>query len=65
MHVWLFYGYLSYSLIRRQRWSDYNTNVLEYDYFEHAWVRIQVLVLSKQMYLSTITLNMHEYEYKT
>ena len=33
-----------------QRWSDYNTNVLEckYDYFEHAWV--QVGVLRKQMY---------------
>ena len=46
-----------------QRWSEYNTNVLEYeyDYFEHAWVR----VLRKQMYssTSTITLNMHEYEY--
>ena len=37
-----------------QRWSEYNTNVLEYeyDYFEHAWVR----VLRKQMYSSTITL---------
>ena len=37
-----------------QRWSEYNTNVLEYeyDYFEHVWVR----VLRKQMYSSTITL---------
>ena len=25
--------------------------LLEYDYFEHAWVRVQDLVLSKQMYL--------------
>ena len=35
-----------------QRWSEYNTNVLEYeyDYFEH------VRVLRKQMYSSTITL---------
>ena len=35
-----------------QRWSEYNTNVLEYeyDYFEHARVRV------KQMYSSTITL---------
>ena len=39
-----------------QRWSEYNTNLLEYeyDYFEHAWV--QVRVLRKQMYSSTITL---------
>ena len=37
-----------------QRWSEYSTNVLEheYDYFEHARVR----VLRKQMYSSTITL---------
>ena len=57
-----------------QRWSEYNTNVLEYeyDYFEHARVR----VLRKQMYssMSTITLqytrvrvrllyNILEYEY--
>ena len=37
-----------------QRWSEYNTNVLEYeyDYFEHAWV----WVLRKQMYSSKITL---------
>ena len=37
-----------------QRWSEYNTNVLEYeyDYFEYAQVR----VLRKQMYSSTITL---------
>ena len=36
-----------------QRWSEYSTNVLEYeyDYFEHARVRI----LRKQMY-SSITL---------
>ena len=34
------------------RWSEYNTNVLEYDYFEHAWLQ----VLRKQMYSSTITL---------
>ena len=48
----------------RQRWSEYNTNVLkyEYDYFEHAWVRVQVL--RKQMYssMSTITLQYkHDY----
>ena len=30
-----------------QRWSEYNTNLLEYEYeyFEHAWVRVQVRVL--------------------
>ena len=41
-----------------QRWSDYNTNVLwyDYDYFERAWIRVQVRVLRKQMYSSTITL---------
>ena len=41
-----------------QRWSEYNTNILEYeyDYFEHAWVRVQVRVLRKQMCTSTITL---------
>ena len=41
-----------------QRWSDYNTNVLEYeyDYFEHAWVRVQVL--RKQMYSSTSTITL-------
>ena len=41
-----------------QRWSEYNTNVLEYeyDYFEHAWVRVRVQVLRKQIYSSTITL---------
>ena len=41
-----------------QRWSEYNTNVLEYeyDYFEH------VRVLRKQMYSSTITLQCnHDY----
>ena len=37
-----------------QRWSEYNTNVLEYDYFEHAWVR----VLRKQMYSSTSTITL-------
>ena len=56
-----------------QRWSDYNTNVpeYEYDYFEHA--RVQVRVLRKQiyseydydyfrMYSSTITLEYnHDY----
>ena len=45
-----------------QRWSEYNTNVLEYeyDYFEHAWVR----VLRKQMYSSTSTITLqcnHDY----
>ena len=39
-----------------QRWSEYNTNVLEYeyDYFEHAWVR----VLRKQMYSGTSTITL-------
>ena len=39
-----------------QRWNEYNTNVLEYeyDYFEHAWVR----VLRKQMYSSTSTITL-------
>ena len=39
-----------------QSWSDYNTNVLEYeyDYFEHARVR----VLIKQMYASTSTITL-------
>ena len=39
-----------------QRWSEYNTNVLEYeyDYFEHAWVR----VFRKQMYSSTSTITL-------
>ena len=39
-----------------QRWSEYNTNVLEYeyDYFEHACVR----VLRKQMYSSTSTITL-------
>ena len=45
-----------------QRWNEYNTNVLEYeyDYFEHAWVR----VLRKQMYSSTSTITLqcnHDY----
>ena len=45
-----------------QRWSEYNTSVLEYeyDYFEHAWVR----VLRKQMYSSTSTITLqcnHDY----
>ena len=37
-----------------QRWSEYNTNVLEYeyDYFEH------VRVLRKQMYSSTSTITL-------
>ena len=41
-----------------QRWSEYNTNVLEYkyDYFEHAWVRVRVL--RKQMYSSTSTITL-------
>ena len=44
-----------------QRWSEYNTNVLEYDYFEHARVR----VLRKQMYSVRVRLlyNILEYEY--
>ena len=44
------------SICLYQRWSEYNTNVLEYeyDYFEHAWVRVRVL--RKQIYSSTITL---------
>ena len=53
-----FYNYNS------QRWSEYNTNVLEYeyeyDYLEHAWVRVRVL--RKQMYSSMITLEYkHDY----
>ena len=38
-----------------QRWSEYNTNVLEYeyDYFEHAR-----RVLRKQMYSSTNTITL-------
>ena len=50
------------SLWCSQRWSEYNTNVLEYEYdnFEHAWVR----VLRKQMYSSTSTITLecnHDY----
>ena len=48
--------------IKWVRWSEYNTNVLEYeyDYFEHAWVR----VLRKQIYSSTSTITLqcnHDY----
>ena len=46
------------------RWSDYNTSVMEYkyDYYEDAWVWLQVQSLKKQMYLSTITLECnHDY----
>ena len=25
---------------RHQRWSDYNINILDYDYFEHASLRV-------------------------
>ena len=32
--------------------------VLEYDYFEHASVRVQVRVLRKQMYSSTSTITL-------
>ena len=41
------------TMFNYQRWSDYNTNVLEfeYDFFEHA--RVRVRVLRKQMYSST------------
>ena len=45
------YDILPVNNIPEMEW--YNTNVLdyEYDYFEHAWVR----VLRKQMYSSTST----------
>ena len=54
MHISVMSQYDICQLTIYQRWSEYNTNVLEYeyDYFEHAWVR----VLRKQMYSSTITL---------
>ena len=44
------------SILTLQRWSEYNTNVLEYeyDYFEHTWVQ----VLRKQMYSSTSTITL-------
>ena len=59
-HVWYFICATHVAkvniMVIIQRWSEYNTNVLEYeyDYFEHAWVR----VLRKQTYSSTSTITL-------